>query len=137
MIFEECLIEYIANLSDDHPAVKAFGSSFKPGENLFAFTEAPRPHDLVWVVVYSRERQDLSDAGIHVVRCAINVRSFDYKKAADTITALTEEFNGKELTCDDLRILFRGNPVASTPIYLDPIRRMVFSSEFICEVRNA
>ena len=135
MMFEECLINYLANLPDTHPAVLAFGTSFRPGENLFAFSELPRPHDLVWVVVYSRERQDMSDAGIQMVRCGINVRSFDYKKAAETVTALTEELNGKELLCDGFKVLFRGNPVASTPVYLDPLRRMVFLSEFICEVR--
>lgn len=137
MILEECIVSYLENLSSSHPAVVAWGKQFVGGEDLFAFAEVPKPDDIVWVVVYSRERPDMSDSGIQTVRFAINARSYDYMKAITTLNAIADDLNGKEISCGSMKILIRGNPVAPTPMYLDPIERMVFTAEFFCEVRTS
>jgi len=134
MNFEECIVSILEGYDANHPVVVAWGKQLVGGEDLFVYKDLPLPHDQVWVV--SRDRQPMEDTRLQNVRFAVNVRSFDYYKASTTAVAIAEDFNGRELTCGDVLVRVRANPVVATPVYVDGLGRIVFSSEFMCEVRS-
>ena len=133
---EKFVVEHIAGLSNTNQAVVSWGKRFTPGEDLFAFSETDIPHDQCWVIPYSRGAPNLGDNTVFSARFQINIRSFNYKKAKDTLSNLANEFNGKTFSFGGYVLFVRAESLIPTPVHKDSYGRMIFSIEFYVEARR-
>ena len=131
----ECVVQYLDSLDPASPIAQAFGEELNLGQNLFAYADVPKPHNIVWVVSYSSGAPDMADTGLNDARVAVNVRSFNHGLAVKTAKAIAEDLNGKLLNCSGYNIIFRASSLEPSPVHLDQLRRIVYSVEFYCEFR--